>query len=99
MIDAEKPYEILVEGGLLDDHTLVTVRGDTFGLFDRLGDIVPPQQGRHGLFHAGTRYLSRLHLSLWGARPALLSSGVREEDGALIVRVKKHSDPDWRKGI
>jgi len=93
VIDAEKPFEILVEGGLLDDRTLVTVRGDTFGMFDRLGDILPPPQGRHGLFHAGTRYLSHLQMSMWGARPALLSSGVREEDGTLIVHT---TNPDIR---
>jgi glycogen debranching enzyme len=93
VIDAEKPFEILVEGGLLDDRTLVTVRGDTFGMFDRLGDILPPPQGRHGLFHAGTRYLSHLQVSMWGARPALLSSGVREEDGTLIVHT---TNPDIR---
>ncbi|HJQ98658.1 MAG TPA: glycogen debranching N-terminal domain-containing protein [Candidatus Polarisedimenticolaceae bacterium] len=93
MIDAHKPFEILVEGGLLDDRTLVTVRGDTFGLFDRLGDILPPPHGRHGLFHAGTRFLSHLQVSMWGARPALLSSGVREEDGTLIVHT---TNPDIR---
>jgi len=93
VIDAQTPFEILVEGGLLDDRTLVTVRGDTFGMFDRLGDILLPQHGRHGLFHEGTRYLSRLQLSMWGTRPALLSSGVREEDGTLIVHL---TNPDIR---
>ena len=93
MIDAKTPFEILVEGGLLDDRTLVTVRGDTFGMFDRLGDILLPQHGRQGLFHEGTRYLSRLQLSMWGTRPALLSSGVREEDGTLIVHL---TNPDIR---
>ena len=94
MIDAHTPFEILVEGGLLDDRTLVTVRGDTFGTFDRLGDVLLPQHGRHGLFHEGTRYLSRLQLSLWGTRPALLSSGVREEDGTLFVHL---TNPDIRR--
>jgi glycogen debranching enzyme len=93
VIDAEKPFEILVEGGLHDDRTLVTVRGDTFGMFDRLGDIPLPQHGRHGFFHEGTRFLSRLQMALWGTRPALLSSGVREDDGTLIVHL---SNPDIR---
>jgi glycogen debranching enzyme len=88
------PFEILIEGGLTDDRTLVTVRGDTFGMFDRLGDILPPHLGRHGLFHEGTRYLSRLQLAMWRTRPALLSSSVREEDGILVVHL---TNPDIRE--
>jgi glycogen debranching enzyme len=88
-----EPFEILIEGGLADDRTLVTVHGDTFGMFDRLGDILPPHLGRHGLFHEGTRYLSRLQLAMWRTRPALLSSSVREEDGMLVVHL---TNPDIR---
>ena len=87
------PFEILVEGGLADDRTLVAMWGDTFGMFDRLGDILPPPRGRHGLFHEGTRYLSRFQLALWRTRPALLSSSVREEDGMLVVHL---TNPDIR---
>jgi glycogen debranching enzyme len=86
-------FEIVIEGGLLDDRTLVAVRGDTFGVFDRLGDILPPESARQGLFHEGTRFLSRLQLALWGTRPALLSSGVREDDGTLIIHL---TNPDIR---
>src|SRR5262245_902628 len=87
------PFEIPVEGGLADDRTLVAMWGDTFGMFDRLGDILPPPRGRHGLFHEGTRYLSRFQLALWRTRPALLSSSVREEDGMLVVHL---TNPDIR---
>jgi glycogen debranching enzyme len=93
VIDLQAPHETLVEGGIHDERTLVTVHGDTFAMFDRLGDILPPQQGRHGLFHAGTRFLSQLQLSLWRHRPALLSASVHEEDGTLIVHL---SNPDIR---
>jgi glycogen debranching enzyme len=82
MIDAPQDYEIVVEGGVIDERTLVTVRGDTFAMFDRLGDILPPHQGRHGLFHAGTRFLSRF-----------LSASVHEEDGTLIIHL---TNPDVR---
>jgi glycogen debranching enzyme len=87
------PFEITVEGGLADDRTLVAMWGDTFGMFDRLGDILPPARARHGLFHEGTRYLSRFQLALWRTRPALLSSSVREEDGMLVIHL---TNPDIR---
>ncbi|HEX4826073.1 MAG TPA: glycogen debranching N-terminal domain-containing protein [Candidatus Polarisedimenticolaceae bacterium] len=93
MIDVPEGYEIQVEGGTMDERTLVTVRGDTFALFDRLGDILPPHYGRHGLFHAGTRFLSRLQIMMWQHRPALLSASVHEEDGTLIVHL---TNPDIR---
>ena len=87
------PFEITVEGGLADDRTLVAMWGDTFGMFDRLGDILPPPRAHHGLFHEGTRFLSRFQLALWRTRPALLSSSVREEDGMLVVHL---TNPDIR---
>ena len=93
MIDVPQEYEIQVEGGTVDERTLVTVRGDTFAMFDRLGDILPPHHGRHGLFHAGTRFLSRLQIMMWHHRPALLSASVHEEDGTLIVHL---TNPDIR---
>jgi glycogen debranching enzyme len=78
-------YYILATSALADDRTLVLKRGDTFAVFDRYGDVQPVGQGQQGLFHADTRYLSRLELRLGGARPLLLSSTVTEDNAFLTA--------------
>ena len=46
--------------------------GDTFAVFDNTGDIVSSEGGPEGIFHADTRHLSHLRLSVNGRRPMLL---------------------------
>jgi glycogen debranching enzyme len=58
---------------------------DTFGVFDSLGDIIQLGFGAQGLFHCGTRHLSRLELRLGKARPVLLSSTVNDANEVLTV--------------
>ena len=60
-------------------------QGDTFGLFDRYGDIHSLRTGSQGLYHEGTRFLSRFELTLNGERPLLLSSTVKEDNVLLNV--------------
>ena len=65
---------------VLDPRRLLAARrgsrvlkhGDTFAVFDRYGDIAAGGAGEQGLYHAGTRFLSRLELRLEGGRPLLL---------------------------
>ena len=65
--------------------------GDTFAVFDRSGNIQPIGLGEQGLYHDGTRYLSRLEMRVQGRRPLLLSSTVREDNATLAVDL---SNPD-----
>jgi hypothetical protein len=37
----------------------VLKHGDSFGVFDARGDIVPKEASEEGLYHDGTRFLSR----------------------------------------
>ncbi len=67
-----------------DDRTRVLKHGDTFGLFDRHGNIRPTGLKDQGLYHDGTRFLSRLELRINGRRPLLLSSSV-VDDGSLLA--------------
>ena len=78
-------YYILASSSLADERTRVVKQGDTFAIFDRFGDIVPYGFGQQGLYHGGTRHLSRLDLRLNGVRPLLLSSSVREENDLFVV--------------
>ena len=50
--------------------------GDSFFVFNRVGDIQTSGLGEQGLFYQGTRHLSQLSLKLWNAEPLLLSSGI-----------------------
>jgi glycogen debranching enzyme len=78
-------YYILATSSRADDRTRVLKHGDTFAVFDHFGDVVPFGLGEQGLYHEGTRYLSRFDLRLNGARPLLLSSSVREDNDLFVV--------------
>jgi glycogen debranching enzyme len=71
---------IVACSSLTDDHIEVLKQGDTFGLFDRYGDIHSLRTGSQGLYHEGTRFLSRFELTLNGERPLLLSSTIKENN-------------------
>jgi glycogen debranching enzyme len=79
------PCHIVASSSLTDDHIEVLKQGDTFGLFDRYGDIHSSRSGSQGLYHEGTRFLSRFELTLNGVRPLLLSSTVKEDNVSLNV--------------
>jgi glycogen debranching enzyme len=60
-------------------------QGDTFGLFDHYGDIMPGAGSPDGLYHKDTRFLSGLQLLINGRRPLLLSSTVQDNNALLIA--------------
>lgn len=78
-------FYIRAESSLADDRTRVLLDGDTFAVFDRLGDIQPLGLGQQGIFYRDTRHLSRLQLEICGRRPLLLSSTIREDNLLLGV--------------
>ena len=57
-------------------HARVLNHADTFGVFDQHGDICPGGLGEEGLYHEGTRFLSRLTIELEGCRPFYLDSAI-----------------------
>jgi glycogen debranching enzyme len=59
--------------------------GDSFALFDELGDVLEVRHSPGGLFHHDTRYLSHLQLTLEGHRPLVLSSTVQVDNVMLDV--------------
>ncbi|HEY7333498.1 MAG TPA: amylo-alpha-1,6-glucosidase [Bryobacteraceae bacterium] len=68
-----------------DDRVLVLKHDDSFAVFDRYGDIQPGGMGQQGLYHQGTRFLSKCILHLGAHRPLLLSSTVRRDNVLLGV--------------
>ena len=70
-------------------------QGDTFALFDALGDCVAPGLTPGGLFHNDTRHLSGMQLLIDGQRPLLLSSAVENDNVVFTVDL---SNPDIYQG-
>ena len=93
LLEHHDTFYIQATSSRTDDRTRVLKHGDTFGVFDRFGDVQPVGLGEQGLYDDGTRFLSRLELRLGGRRPLLLSSTVRKENDLLAVDL---SNPDLK---
>jgi glycogen debranching enzyme len=85
IIKVEDEYYILATSSRVDQRTRVLKHDDTFAVFDEAGDIRPVGIGEQGLYHHGTRFLSRMELRLGTLRPLLLSSTVKQENDLLAV--------------
>jgi glycogen debranching enzyme len=92
VILVEDQYYILATSSLADDRTRVLKHGETFAVFDRYGDIQPLGLGEQGLYHEGTRFLSRQILRLGRDRPLLLSSTVKDDNALLAIDL---TNPDF----
>jgi len=68
-----------------DEAMHILNRSNTFGLFDRWGDILPQGPMAQGIYHQGTRFLNQLELTINGLRPVLLSSSIKEDNDILSV--------------
>jgi glycogen debranching enzyme len=85
IIEVNDEFYILAKSTLLDDRTRVIKHDDSFAVFDRYGDIRVTGHGEQGLYHDGTRYLSRLVLTIDGYRPLLLSSTSKSDNGLVAA--------------
>jgi glycogen debranching enzyme len=97
-------YYIVAAAERRDERTRVLKHGDTFGVFDALGDAggLPPHE--QGLYHHGTRHLSTFELRLAGHRLLLLSSTLQDHSDVLTVDLTNpdiHAGEDavWPKGL
>ena len=78
-------FYVKATSSLADDRTRVLKYGETFGVFNRYGDIESLGTLPFGLFHMETRHLSRLAFYLFGRKPLLLNSTIREDNSLLSV--------------
>ena len=81
----EDPHHVAASASLTAGGTRVLKEGDTFALVNRFGDIQRAGGNEQGLYHRGTRFLSRLELRIAGRRPLLLSSGMLDDNIVLAV--------------
>jgi glycogen debranching enzyme len=84
-------HHIIAAASVADDRTRVLKHGDTFAVFDHHGDIEAGGLGEEGLYHEGTRFLSRLFLELEGGRPFFLASSARGDNDQITVAL---TNPD-----
>ena len=80
VIQVQDQFYILATASRAGQRTAVLQHGDTFAVFDLNGDIGVFGTSEQGLYHEGTRYLSRFRLRLNGLRPLLLSARVKEDN-------------------
>jgi glycogen debranching enzyme len=92
IIRVEDQFYILATSSRVNYETRVLKHGDTFAVFDRFGDIQRVGLGQQGLYHRGTRYLSRCELILEHRRPILLSSVVKNDNSLVAVDL---TNPDY----
>jgi glycogen debranching enzyme len=85
IIEVQDEFYILSKAARLSEQTRVLKHGDTFAVFDQYGDIHRVGRGDQGLYHEGTRYLSRMELRVMSHRPLLLSSTIRDDNATLTV--------------
>lgn len=85
VIRVKDQFYVLATSSLADDRTRVLKHGDMFAVFNRFGDIEWLGLGEHGIYHEGTRYLSRFVLRLGESSPQLLRSTIRGDNAFLTV--------------
>jgi glycogen debranching enzyme len=65
--------------------------GETFAMLDSRGEIDPGTHPDSGVFHRGTRHVSRLQLLLWDRPPTVLSSTERGEIGLHVSHLSNEN--------
>ncbi|MBI4526111.1 MAG: amylo-alpha-1,6-glucosidase [Deltaproteobacteria bacterium] len=87
----EDTFYILAADSTADNVTRVLKEGESFAVFDRYGDIQSVGLGEEGVYHTGTRFISRLVFTLGNHRPFLLNSTIKEDNLLLVVNL---TNPD-----
>lgn len=85
VIKIEEDFYISATSTYADDRVRVLNHGDTFGVFDRWGDVQQLGTRVQGVYHEGTRFVSDFEFRLAGERPLLLSSTISENNEILTV--------------
>jgi glycogen debranching enzyme len=90
-----EPYSIVAESERHGVPLRVLKYGESFGVFDKCGHITSGDSSEHGLFHDGTRFLSRFEILMFGRSPLLLSSTTTGDNTMFVADL---TNPDLRRG-
>src|SRR5579862_8528318 len=77
-------YYLLASAFAPRDRRLLLNHGDTFAVFNEMGDIPLAGRETYGLFCRGTRFLDRFELRLNGELPLLLSGAPSDDDSEIV---------------
>jgi glycogen debranching enzyme len=83
----EDPYYIRTTSSVTGERDLVLKQDESFLFLNRHGDIRPVGFSEAGLYHEGTRHLSRMTLRLGGRPAQLLSSAVQPDNARITVNL------------
>jgi glycogen debranching enzyme len=78
-----KDFHISPDAVNIDERNQVLNHFNTFGLFDRFGNITPSGKKVQGIYHDGTRFINKLILTVNDVKPVLLSGAVKEDNEML----------------
>ncbi len=98
VIEVGNQFYILATASRAAERTIVLEHDDTFAVFDYTGDIGAFGPAEQGLYHEGTRFLSRFTLRLNGKRPLILSSRVKEDNELFIADLTNPDIPIGQTG-
>ena len=93
--DPHQVFAIGAASSLVESAPLVLKHGDAFGVFDKNGDVSVGHESAQGLYYRDTRHLSAFSVTLYGARPILLSSNLRDDNATMTCDL---SNPDLYDG-
>jgi glycogen debranching enzyme len=99
VIQVQDHFYILATTPRPGERSAVLQHGDTFAVFDLFGDVGLFGVSEHGLYHEGTRYVSRFALRLNGRRPLMLSARVKEDNELFGADLTNPDMPDISRDI
>lgn len=82
---SSEDFYIVGSASQVDERARVLKHGDTFAVFDLLGDMGALGRKDDGIYRDDTRFLSTLTMMFGERRPVLLSSTVRRDNALLSV--------------
>ncbi len=88
-------FAVIAETEPAEPPQRVLKHGDSFGVFDHSGNITAAEGSKEGLYHDGTRFLSRFEFLLFHRLPLLLSSTISRDNGVFVADL---TNPDLRQG-
>jgi glycogen debranching enzyme len=91
IVTPEEQFAIISEGERVTTPPRVLKHGESFAVFEPHGDVTAGPGSEHGLYHRGTRFLSRFELLLANRQPLLLSASV-SDDNAIFTADLTNAD-------
>jgi glycogen debranching enzyme len=81
------PWETRASESPASERRRMLKQGETFAVFDPLGDIHPQRAQGAGIYHQDTRFLSRQELLIEGRRPLFLDSRVKNDSNLFVAEL------------